>query len=97
MGHGILLVFLYINRPETTTILTEEERTLTSLRITVPYASRFPSWVQIKEVVFNPIILASFWFYIIGESLASPSGHLSNRFIFLADNVTVIVSSWQSA
>ncbi|KAJ7796213.1 major facilitator superfamily transporter [Mycena olivaceomarginata] len=65
VGIGILLVFLYPSRPETTTMLTEEERKLTSLRITVPHASQFPSWVQIKEVVFNPIVLASSWFYII--------------------------------
>ncbi|KAJ7324011.1 major facilitator superfamily transporter [Mycena albidolilacea] len=65
VGIGILLVFLYPSIPETTTMLTEEERKLTSLRITVPHASQFPSWVQIKEVVFNPIVLASSWFYII--------------------------------
>ncbi|KAJ7811558.1 hypothetical protein B0H14DRAFT_2606487 [Mycena olivaceomarginata] len=56
VGIGILLVFLYPSRPETTMILMEEEHKLTSLCITVLHASQFPSWVQIKEVVFNPIV-----------------------------------------
>ncbi|KAF7355969.1 Major facilitator superfamily transporter [Mycena venus] len=68
-GIGIILFFLYPSRPETTTMLTEEERKLTSLRISSASASasQFPSWLQVKEVVFNPVVLASTWFYIINN------------------------------
>ncbi|KAJ7648777.1 major facilitator superfamily domain-containing protein [Mycena polygramma] len=66
-GVGIVLVFLYPNRLETTTMLTEEERRLTSLRMGIQDGKQFPSWLQLKSVVFNPVVLASTWFYIINN------------------------------
>jgi hypothetical protein len=74
-GTGIFLFFLYPNRSETTTMLSEEERKLTALRVgsSVSGSKRGEfthlSLTQVKEVVFNPIVLAATWFYIIGESL----------------------------
>ncbi|KAJ6548658.1 major facilitator superfamily domain-containing protein [Mycena capillaripes] len=69
-GLGAFLFFLYPTSPETTTMLTAEERKLTALRIGMgaPDAMRqFLSWPQIREVVFNPVVLASTWFYIINN------------------------------
>ncbi|KAJ7676529.1 major facilitator superfamily domain-containing protein [Mycena polygramma] len=66
-GVGIVLVFMYPNRPQTTTMLTEEERRLTALRIDSQDDKQFPSWLQLKSVVFNPVVLASTWFYIINN------------------------------
>ncbi|KAJ7358611.1 major facilitator superfamily domain-containing protein [Mycena albidolilacea] len=70
-GTGIFLFFLYPNRSETTTMLSEEERKLTALRVgsSVSGSKRGEfthlSLTQVKEVVFNPIVLAATWFYII--------------------------------
>jgi hypothetical protein len=73
---GSALFFLYPNRPETSTMLTAEERKLTSLRLRVaqdaPHgrgANGFPSLVQLKAVVFDPVVLASTWFYLISTFL----------------------------
>ncbi|KAJ7906985.1 major facilitator superfamily transporter [Mycena leptocephala] len=73
-GAGSALFFLYPNRPETSTMLTAEERKLTSLRLRVaqdaPHgrgANGFPSLVQLKAVVFDPVVLASTWFYLINN------------------------------
>ncbi|KAJ6514608.1 major facilitator superfamily transporter [Mycena vulgaris] len=71
IGVGVILFFLYPTRPETTSMLTEDERKLTALRLgalpgePIPVAHEFPSWVELKAVLFNPVALASSWFYLI--------------------------------
>ncbi|KAJ7897664.1 major facilitator superfamily transporter [Mycena olivaceomarginata] len=78
-GAGIFLFFLYPNRSETTTMLSEEERKLTVLRVgggvsgTKDGQFKHLSLAQVKEVVFNPVVLAATWFYIISESVTGMS------------------------
>ncbi|KAJ7486663.1 major facilitator superfamily transporter [Mycena latifolia] len=67
IGLGVILYFLYPTSPETTSMLTEEERKLTSLRLGTLPAHEFPSWTQLKEVVFNPVVLCSGLFYLINN------------------------------
>ncbi|KAJ7290322.1 major facilitator superfamily domain-containing protein [Mycena rebaudengoi] len=67
---GALLFFLYPTSPETTTMLTAEQRTLTALRMGVlpgepiPVVNEFPSWAQTKQVLLNPVVVASGLFYL---------------------------------
>ncbi|KAJ6511763.1 major facilitator superfamily domain-containing protein [Mycena vulgaris] len=73
IGAGVILYFLYPNRPETASMLTEEERKLSALRLgalpgePIPVAKEFPSWVEVKAVLLNPVVLASALFYLINN------------------------------
>jgi hypothetical protein len=57
-------------------MLSEEERKLTVLRVgggvsgTKDGQFKHLSLAQVKEVVFNPVVLAATWFYIISESVS---------------------------
>jgi hypothetical protein len=51
-------------------MLTAEQRTLTALRMGVlpgepiPVVNEFPSWAQTKQVLLNPVVVASGLFYL---------------------------------
>ncbi|KAJ7131183.1 major facilitator superfamily domain-containing protein [Mycena epipterygia] len=69
MGLGLILVVLYPHRVETTSMLTEDERKLTALRLGKPTTAIYeaPSWAQLKAVLLNPVVLASGCFYLINN------------------------------
>ncbi|KAF7331387.1 Major facilitator superfamily transporter [Mycena kentingensis (nom. inval.)] len=69
MGLGAILAVLYPSRPEKTRMLTEDERRVVLARSTAggQADNRFPSWSQIRAVVFDPIVLVSALFYVINN------------------------------